>query len=205
MRLVRFGLFVTLATAACGGASVESGGSGGDRACRDIEAEDDGFGGVVRSVRIWDDLVGANGDGILELIEGPGGVRLGLGIGLAQIGGVVLPAGTTFEVRLSDDSILAFESTEAVEGAARMLGWGGATVAMVEFEISDDQLAQMAAADWAAMRVTPPGASAYSMPIDDGDSEQMRNAATCFQLARSAPPASDAQPPSIQHDEGVDA
>src|SRR5690606_6442225 len=40
---------------ACGGANMETTGDASDRACRRIDAEDDGFGGVVRKVRIWDD------------------------------------------------------------------------------------------------------------------------------------------------------
>jgi hypothetical protein len=164
---------------ACGGANMETTGDASDRACRRIDAEDDGFGGVVRKVRIWDDFALENGTGILELTESQEGVSIGVGVALQQVGGLVLPAGSTFEIRFADGTILDYVSDSDVEGAV-VIGWGVATTAIVPFVVDAEELRTMAEETWAAMRVTLPSGAAYSMTIDDGDASQMQTAARCF-------------------------
>lgn len=166
-------------TTACGGANMETTGDASDRSCRRIDAEDDGFGGVIRRVRIWDDFALENGTGILELTESQEGVSLGLGVALPQVGGLTLPSGTAFEVRFSDGTILSYLSDSDVEGAV-VIGWGVATTAIVPFALGAGDLQTMSEQTWSAMRVTLPSGTTYSMTIEAGDAEQMQVAARCF-------------------------
>ena len=184
MKLKQAPVCLGLAIIICGcGGSMESSApatDGENRACRRIDSEPDGFGGVVRRVRIWDDLAGGGGKGVLDLIETGGVVRVGIGVGLNQWGDYTLPSGSTFEIRFADDEILIFQSEAATEGAITQIGWSALTLAMSEFQLSAPQLAQFAGQDAIGLRVTQPNGTVSAMPISSGDSEHIQTAAGCF-------------------------
>lgn len=178
-RIIATCAVATIGLVACGGSSHVIT-DPDDRSCRRIEGEPDGFGGEVRMVRVWDDLAGSNGSGVVQLSDDGSETRLGLGVGLVQIGGFLLPAGSTFEVRFSDDDILTFQSDADFEGALTMMGWSGVTLAVAQFSPSDAELAKLTAERVVGLRVTTPNGTTYAAPIGESDAEEIQTAATCF-------------------------
>lgn len=173
---------LAFALPACGGASpTETIVDGTERACRSIEAEDDGFGSTVRYVTIWDDLATGAGSGVLELRKTGDDVRLRAGVWLAPLNDFTLPAGTLVELRLATEEVVSFTSDVDITGTTSGSGWMGfRTEVMMPFALTDEELATLGSADWLGLRITPPSGDAWTMPIVESDSDQMVTAARCF-------------------------